>query len=151
MNARARLALRFGGCGLLAALPVVALLWRLVSTGSTRVPLPVWAALPVVAAAAAGLAAWLMIGREAPTRFGPARGMAAAALALLLCAVAVSLPYVVGLPPFEFLLFLVMTLSGALLWCGWYVLLTGALAGWLLRSPGRTPAAAVDVRHGDHG
>jgi membrane protein DedA with SNARE-associated domain len=92
-----------------------------------------------------------MIGREAPTRFGPARGMAAAALALLLCAVAVSLPYVVGLPPFEFLLFLVMTLSGALLWCGWYVLLTGALAGWLLRSPGRTPAAAVDVRHGDHG
>jgi uncharacterized protein YciI len=133
---RRTLALRFGACGLLAALPVVVVLWRLVSTGTSGVPLAAWMALPVVAAATAGVAAWAVIGRERPARFGPARGMIAAVVALLLCGVAISLPYVVGLPPSEFLLFLVMTLSGALLWCGWYVLLAGAVAGWLLRRPG---------------
>jgi hypothetical protein len=133
---RRNLALRFGACGLLAALPVVVVLWRLVTTGPSRVPLAVWMALPVIAAAAAGVATWAVIGHETPARFGPARGMLAAVVALLVCGVAVSLPYVVGLPPFEFLLFLVMTLSGALLWCGWYVLLAGAVAGWALRRPG---------------
>jgi len=148
---RFRLSLRFGLCGLAASLPAVVVLRHLLSAGSKGLPLAVWATLPAVAALASVACAWLIVGPGTPPRFGPARGMAAAALALLLCGVAVSLPYVVGLPPFEFLLFLVMTLSGALLWCGWYVLLAGALAGWLLRSPRRTPAVAADVRHGGPG
>jgi hypothetical protein len=145
------LSLRFGLCGLAASLPAVVVLRHLLSAGSKGVPLAVWAMLPAVAALASVACAWLVVGSGTPPRFGPARGMAAAVLALLLCGVAVSLPYVVGLAPFEFMLFLVMTLSGALLWFGWYALLTGALAGWLLRSPRRTPAVAADLRHGSHG
>jgi hypothetical protein len=125
MPASTRASILFGLIGLLASLPIV-WFFRGLFFESSAIMQIWWYCMPLIAFASSSGIAYILINSLKSQRFGPMQGAISACLALVVCALLTGLPSLNGGTVISFLLL-------ALLWCGWFVAIMGALAGWACR------------------
>ena len=118
--------LLFGAFALLGALPVVWAFWGLFAQRTTFGAL-YWGAMPLVALVVSAAISRAILQSVRPSRLGPGLGAVAALLSLIVCTLVVSLPAIGN----GFFGFFPIILLAALASVGWFVVLLGALAGWV--------------------